>query len=120
VGAIEYVEQLHRFIGVAELASAAGVSRRVLELAFRETLGVPPITYMKFRRMHGARKELAAAAPDSARVKDTCARWGFSQPGRFAVEYGRLFGESPSATLLTNSKPPAIRLEDALRGWGIR
>ena len=66
--------------------------------------------------MHGVRRELAAAAPDSERVKDICARWGFSEPGRFAVEYGHLFGESPSATLRTNRKPPPTRLEDALGG----
>ena len=120
VRTINYTEHLQRPICVAELAAAANVSRRVLELAFRETLGVPPVTYLRFRRMHGVRRELAAAAPDSARVKDICARWGFSEPGRFAVEYGHLFGESPSATLRTNRKPPPIRLEDALRGWSIR
>ena len=113
--AISYTEHLQLPIGVAELAAAANVSRRVLELAFRETLGVPPVTYLRFSRMHGVRRELAAASPDSARVKDICARWGFSEPGRFAVEYGHLFGESPSATLRTNREPPPTRLEDALR-----
>ena len=113
--AIEYADHLRRPIGIAELAAATGVSRRVLELAFQETLGVTPITYLRWSRMHGARAELAAADPDSVRVADIRARWGFSEPGRFAVEYGRLFGESPSATLRTCRKPLTIRLEDALR-----
>jgi len=118
--AIEYAEHLQRPIGVSELASAAGVSRRVLELAFRETLGVTPVAYLRLSRMHGVRRELAAAAPDSAQVKEICARWGFSEPGRSAVDYGRLFGESPSATLRTYSKPLPIRLKDALRGRVMR
>jgi transcriptional regulator GlxA family with amidase domain len=113
--AIKYAEHLRRPIGIAELASAASVSRRVLELAFREALGVTPVTYLRFSRMHGVRRELAAAAPDSARVKDICDRWGFSELGRFAVEYGRLFGESPSVTLRSRKGPPPRRLEDALR-----
>jgi AraC family ethanolamine operon transcriptional activator len=114
--AVEYAEQLRRPIGVAELAVAASVSRRVLELAFKEALGVTPVTYLRWRRMHGVHRELVAAAPDSARVKDIAAQWGFSEPGRFAVAYRRLFGESPSETLTSSRRPPPRRLEDVLRG----
>jgi transcriptional regulator GlxA family with amidase domain len=117
--AIEYAEQLQLPIGVSEFASAAGVSRRVLELAFRETLGVTPVTYLRLSRMHGVRRKLAAADSDSARVKEICACWGFSDPGRFAVDYGRMFGESPSTTLRNCGKRPPKRLVDALRGSSI-
>jgi AraC-like DNA-binding protein len=113
--AVEYAEHLRRPIGIAELEAATGVSRRVLELAFQETLGVTPITYLRWSRMHGARAELGAADRDSVRVADIRARWGFSEPGRFAVDYRRLFGESPSATLRTYRKSLPSRLADTLR-----
>ena len=118
--AIEYADHLQRPIGIAAFAAATGVSRRVLELAFQETLGVTPIAYLRWSRINGARAELAAADPDSVRVADIRARWGFSEPGRFAVEYRRLFGESPSATLRTYRTPPPSRLADTLRVRGIR
>jgi AraC-like DNA-binding protein len=113
--AVAYAEDLRRPLSVAEFAAATGVGRRTLELAFKESLQVSPLKYLRWSRMNAAHRDLIAATPDSARVKDIATQWGFSEPGRFAVEYRRFFGEPPSETLRRRVRPLPMRLEDALR-----
>jgi AraC family ethanolamine operon transcriptional activator len=84
---------------LAELCAIAGVGERTLEYAFRELLGIPPVRYLRLRRLNRVRRELRAAEPATTRVTDVATRWGFWQLGRFASEYRGLFGEFPSETL---------------------
>ena len=91
------------------------MSPRVLEIAFRETLNTTPLSYLRWIRMHSVRRDLLEEEPGSAQVKEIAARWGFIDPGRFAVGYRRLFGESPSETLKRSVVPLSKRLKDALR-----
>jgi AraC-like DNA-binding protein len=49
-------------------------------------------------RLDRVRDELAADDP-LASVTDVALRWGFSHTGRFAADYRRRFGMSPSADL---------------------
>ena len=100
--AIEYAESLNPPITVPEFAGAVGVSQRVLELAFKETLGNPPLQYLHRRRLNFVHSGLLNAEPGSSTVTEVATSWGFSELGRFAVDYNRLFGESPSTTLNTS------------------
>ena len=84
---------------VLDLCGATGVSERTLRDAFLEQCGMWPIRYLKLRRVHQARRALRCAAPETTSVKAVAMDNGFWDLGRFAVEYRRLFGESPSATL---------------------
>jgi AraC family ethanolamine operon transcriptional activator len=113
--AIEYVEELDRPVAVPEVAAASGVSQRVLELAFRDTLNTTPSKYMRWNRLNRARKALLAAEEGSTSVKEIANRSGFSEPGRFAVEYKHLFDESPSETLASTPRSLPGRLADTLR-----
>ena len=113
--AIEYGEALCQPIAVPELAAAAGVSQRSLELAFRETLNVTPVRYLRWNRMNGAQRDLLAAEAGAASVKGVATDWGLVDMGRFAVEYKHLFGESPSETLRRSTRPLPKRLADVLR-----
>jgi AraC-like DNA-binding protein len=112
--AIEYAESLKQPITVPEFAAAAGVSRRVLEMAFQETLSNTPLQYLHRRRLNFVHRELLNAEPGSSSVTEVAIRWGYSELGRFAVEYKRLFGESPSTTLKASRRPVSMILMDSL------
>lgn len=83
---------------VPELCSAAGVSQRTLEYAFRDQLGLRPAQFLKLRRLNAARAALAASPPATT-VTDVAFELGFWDAGHFARDYDALFGESPSKTL---------------------
>lgn len=80
------------------IEAASGVSRSKLFECFGRYLGVPPMIYLKRYRLNGVRQQL---------LEDGCPRnisaiamaWGFAHLGRFAGDYRKLFGETPSATL---------------------
>jgi AraC family ethanolamine operon transcriptional activator len=85
-------------VGVASLCRVAGVSRRTLEYAFREIVGLGPASYLKLRRLESARRELEISHP-SETVTSVALRWGFIDMSQFAHDYRRQFGELPSETL---------------------
>jgi len=92
-------ENPDRALYIPELAAAIGVSLSTLRTCCHEQLGISPKRYLMLRRMHLARRDLRDSAPGMTTVTDIATRYGFFQFGRFAGEYGSLFGESPSATL---------------------
>jgi AraC-like DNA-binding protein len=84
---------------VPQLARAAGVSVRALETGFRHSVGSSPRSYLRARRLDAAHQELAAVGAGEATVTAVAHRWGFGHLGRFAAQYRRRFGVSPSVTL---------------------
>jgi AraC family ethanolamine operon transcriptional activator len=93
----------HTPVYLLDLCRAAGVSERTLRDAFLEHCGMAPMRYPKLRRLHQVRRTLRASGPRSASVKAAALANGFWDLSRFAVEYRRLFGESPSQTLQSTS-----------------
>jgi AraC-like DNA-binding protein len=82
-----------------EVAAAAHVSVRSLQLAFRRHLDTTPMTYLRDVRLARAHRDLAAAgAGDGASVTDIALRWGFTHQGRFGQAYRRAYDETPGAT----------------------
>jgi AraC-like DNA-binding protein len=88
---------------LAEICAATGVSERMLEVSCKEHIGISPFRYLWLRRMHLARRALLRADPATTTVTAVSTDHGFWELGRFSVQYAKLFGESPSATL---RKPP--------------
>jgi AraC-like DNA-binding protein len=83
---------------LADIAAAARVTVRAVQLAFRRNLDMTPTAYLRAVRLEAARADLAAGGP-GVTVAGVAARWGYASPRRFAVRYAERFGELPSATL---------------------
>lgn len=88
-----------RAVAIPELCQALSVSRRTLNRAFEEGLGVGPRTYLRLRALSAARKALVAGREAGASVTQVALEHGFWELGRFSVTYRAMFGESPSQTL---------------------
>lgn len=84
---------------------------RNLQLIFRRHLGITPNRFLRYRRLHHARRLLETRSVPS--VKAAALDSGFRELGRFAVEYRKCFGEAPSVTLYHAS--PNRALESARR-----
>ncbi|KQU64847.1 AraC family transcriptional regulator [Aminobacter sp. DSM 101952] len=82
-------------IGLHEIAGAAGVAPRTLQLAYRNAFGISPLRALTRERMRRARFDLVAT---EATVTDVALKWGFTHFGRFAAEYRHEFGELPRET----------------------
>jgi AraC-like DNA-binding protein len=94
-----YLQQnTDRSLYVTEICAAIGVSDRTLRLHCMEHFGMSPHRYLWLRRMNLAQRALTLADPDATTVTTIANDYGFAELGRFAVEYRKLFGESPSAT----------------------
>jgi AraC-like DNA-binding protein len=97
--AIEWLEaEPARAWRLRDLAAACGVAPRTLQKHFRRFVGSAPLAFLRQVRFDRARQELLRAC-GQASVTDIAARCGLCHLGRFATEYQRRYGESPSTTL---------------------
>lgn len=98
--AIAYIESNPELdIGTAEIARAAHVTPRAIQLAFRRHLDTTPTAYLRRVRLQHAHQQLLDGTPDGLTVTDVALRWGFATPSRFARQYRIAYGRTPSATL---------------------
>jgi AraC-like DNA-binding protein len=84
---------------LADLCAVTGVSERTLRTVFQGSYGMSPVQYLKLRRLHQVRRALRRADSDLNTVQSVANSFGIWHMGRFAVEYRKLFGESPLETL---------------------
>ncbi|WP_260981081.1 helix-turn-helix domain-containing protein [Curtobacterium pusillum] len=83
-------------ITVEDVATAAGLSVRGLQDAFRRHHGITPTTYLRRIRLLLAREALESG--DDRSVGDVARDAGFVHLGRFAGSYRDEFGELPRET----------------------
>ena len=92
--AIEYLNKnIEHPIGVDELASQVGVSRRWMEYAFRDALNESPYQYIRQWRLKLAR-DLLEKEP-AAKIYQVARRTGFSSAKQLTTAFGQEFGVSP-------------------------
>src|SRR5664279_3609932 len=98
------------------LAQIGGVRPRTLETHFKMFLGTTPLGWVRQMRLARVRRELLHVGRQSA-VTDVALASGFSQLGRFSVEYRKAFGEAPSATIqrTRRSKRTDPDIDEAMR-----
>jgi AraC family ethanolamine operon transcriptional activator len=90
-------------VQLADVCSAVHVSRRTLQRAFNETLGMGPTRYFTLKRLTAVRSELHQSDPATVTVTEIAGKYGFWELGRFARDYQRVFRERPSETLRRSS-----------------
>jgi len=84
---------------VTDLCRVTAVSERSLEYAFKEVMGLTPVTYLIRLRLHRVREALLAGTHGSTTVSTEALNWGFWHFGEFSRAYKDCFGELPSDTL---------------------
>ncbi|MET8152460.1 helix-turn-helix transcriptional regulator [Actinoplanes sp. NPDC049668] len=98
--AVAFIEDnAHRDIGPADIAVAADVTIRTLQLAFRRHLDITPMAYLRRVRLSHAHQDLLAADPVTDTVTAVAGRWGFPSHSRFTADYRAVYGTTPSHTL---------------------
>ena len=92
-------EHAHQDISIVNIAAAAHVTIRAVQLAFHRHLGTTPTRYLRRVQLDHAHLQLVGADPERETVSAVAYRWGFSSSSRFAAYYRTAYGVSPSATL---------------------
>lgn len=96
---VAYIEEhLDQPVTVSDMAVAARMSVRGLQVLFQRELGMSPMQYLRRERLAAARADLLAA-DEPVGVAVIARRWGFPHTPRFAAQYRAAFGELPSSTL---------------------
>ena len=92
-------EHAEQDITIADIAGAANVTVRAVQLAFRRHRGVTPLEYLRLVRLDHAHRDLVAADPGGQTVTAIAYRWGFPSSSRFSYYYRQAYGVTPSRTL---------------------
>jgi transcriptional regulator GlxA family with amidase domain len=85
-------------LDLAQLAAAAGIGIRALQLGFQRHFGTSISEMLLDLRLAHLNARLKTAPPD-ARIIDIAFDLGFTHVSRMAGAYRQKFGETPSATL---------------------
>lgn len=85
---------------ISDLIDVAGCSLRSLQMGFQSAFGISPQQYITRTRLDLAHARLQLASPGDT-VAGIAQDAGFAHMGRFSQTYRQVFGQSPSATLLT-------------------
>ncbi|PZF94746.1 helix-turn-helix transcriptional regulator [Micromonospora deserti] len=92
-------EHADRDISAVDIAAAANVSVRAVQLAFRRHLDTTPMAHLRRIRLDRAHHDLLRADPRQDTVSAIASRWGFLSHSRFTAHYHAVYGVPPSETL---------------------
>ena len=92
-------ENLDQPITRDRLAEISSCSIRTLSRSFVKKYGIGPMALIKQRRLNAAYLDLLSSKQNESSVTRVALNYGFAHPGKFAIEYGKAFGETPSTSL---------------------
>ena len=93
------MSRLDRPLTLKELSQSLNISHRPIFYGFQEIFGLSPMAYLKVQRLHGVRRSLKLANPETSSVMAIANQFGFWSAGHFSRDYQKMFGELPSATI---------------------
>ena len=99
-------ENAHVPLSLGDLCANVGINARTLQLSFHKHRNCSPMQFLRAVRLERVHAELLTSEAQTS-VSATAARWGFLHWGRFAAEYRKRFGETPSTTLRRHKSLPA-------------
>jgi AraC family ethanolamine operon transcriptional activator len=82
---------------VIDLCHHLRISRRTLQYSFQNVVGTTPMAYLRSIRLNAVRRFLMTT-PETMRIGDAAAQFGFYHFGRFSAYYQQHFHELPSHT----------------------
>jgi AraC-like DNA-binding protein len=89
-------------VTLTQMAEAAGVTGRALQLAFLRHYDTTPTGYLRRVRLERAHRELADSDPsDGTTVAAIARHWGWANPSHFTSAYRAAYGRYPRHTLRT-------------------
>jgi AraC-like DNA-binding protein len=83
-----------------DLVEMTGVPIRSLSRTFEKKYGLGPMAFVRQRRLDACFRVLHGSDREATTVTNVAMAHGFDHLGKFAVAYRKVFGESPSETLL--------------------
>jgi transcriptional regulator GlxA family with amidase domain len=86
----------HRDVTAAEVAEAAGISKRRLQAVFKRDYGRSPLRLMADMRLHRVHLALTGRAPAPASLAEAAAQAGHSRFTRFRAAYHARYGRNPA------------------------
>jgi AraC-like DNA-binding protein len=86
-------------VTVSQIAKVSGLSVRALEEGFQRHVRVSPMRHLRRTRLARAHAALLAADAEQTTATAVAHSWGFLNYGRFAAEYRKRYGRSPSESL---------------------
>lgn len=103
--AIDYMRtNLHLPLTIGDVAAAVGISSRSLQIGFRRHYETSPANYLRRVRLDAVHRELSSLR-NTLPVSEVALKWGFAHMGRFAAQYRRTFGVTPSETVRRAGAP---------------
>lgn len=100
---LDYAMATQRIPSITELCVTSHLSERRLRQAFTDEFDVPPSRFFRAWALEAAHRRLRACERSECTVAEVATDLGFCHLGRFAGYYRKVFGETPSDTLQTNS-----------------
>ncbi|WP_445996347.1 AraC family transcriptional regulator [Okibacterium fritillariae] len=85
-------------VTVASVAEASGYSIRGLQNAFRRSMDMTPLAYLRRVRLDAVYSTLRGATPEDGTIADIARRAGFTHIGRFTEQFRAEFGMTPRQT----------------------
>jgi AraC family ethanolamine operon transcriptional activator len=85
-------------INLSDLCGQTHMEARALEYGFHEIVGLSPINYLRMLRLGEVHRRLLCAVSHRRTISELALDAGFWHFGQFAVDYKKLFMESPSVT----------------------
>ena len=101
------LEHLAEPINLSDLCGQTHMQARALEYGFHEIVGLSPIHYLRMLRLGEVHRRLICGIGHRRTISELALDAGFWHFGQFAVDYKKLFMESPSVTRkrLTGTSP---------------